>query len=162
MVGFAYMGLTLLDQAELDAVAVACAEERRWEFFVTAAPWRMKGATGGGHPVGDVLNGRGRYASRFTSSGRLVIRPSDRRCTRSQNPTQSKSAGTQLARRRLTWTTTRTSTACLRRRRRIRRNPEGSPRRGRRPPAGPCFSSWPNARSVEGMSLRQLNPVDLP
>ena len=47
MVGIPYMGLTLLDQAELDAVAVACAEERRWEFFVTAAPWRMKGATGG-------------------------------------------------------------------------------------------------------------------
>lgn len=47
MVGIPYMGLTLLDQAELDALASACAEERRWEFFLTAAPWRMKGATGG-------------------------------------------------------------------------------------------------------------------
>jgi kynurenine formamidase len=46
MVGIPYMGLTLLDQAELDAVAIACAEEGRWEFFLTAAPWRMKGATG--------------------------------------------------------------------------------------------------------------------
>jgi kynurenine formamidase len=46
MVGIAYMGLTLLDQAELDALAAACAEERRWEFFVTAAPWRFRGATG--------------------------------------------------------------------------------------------------------------------
>jgi kynurenine formamidase len=46
MVGIAYMGLTLLDQAELDALATACAAERRWEFFLTAAPWRLKGGTG--------------------------------------------------------------------------------------------------------------------
>ena len=46
MVGIAYMGLTLLDQAELDALAPACAAERRWEFFLTAAPWRLKGGTG--------------------------------------------------------------------------------------------------------------------
>jgi kynurenine formamidase len=46
MVGIAYMGLTLLDQAELDALAAACAGERRWEFFLTAAPWRLKGGTG--------------------------------------------------------------------------------------------------------------------
>jgi kynurenine formamidase len=47
MVAIPYLGLTLLDQAELDALAAACAEEGRWEFFLTAAPWRMKGATGG-------------------------------------------------------------------------------------------------------------------
>ena len=46
MVGIAYMGLTLLDQAELNALAAACATERRWEFFLTAAPWRLKGGTG--------------------------------------------------------------------------------------------------------------------
>jgi len=46
MVGIAYMGLTLLDQTELDGIAAACADERRWDFFVTVAPWRMKGATG--------------------------------------------------------------------------------------------------------------------
>ncbi len=47
MIALPYMGITLLDHTELDAVAAACAEEGRWEFFVTAAPWRFKGATGG-------------------------------------------------------------------------------------------------------------------
>ena len=46
MAGIPYMGLTLLDQAELDGLAAACAAERRWTFFVTASPWRFKGATG--------------------------------------------------------------------------------------------------------------------
>jgi kynurenine formamidase len=46
MIGIPYMGLTLLDQAELDELAKACAEENRWAFFVTIAPWRFKGATG--------------------------------------------------------------------------------------------------------------------
>ena len=46
MVGIPYMGLTLLDHAELDALAAACAEEERWAFFVSVAPWRFKGATG--------------------------------------------------------------------------------------------------------------------
>jgi kynurenine formamidase len=46
MVGIPYMGLTLLDHAELDALAAACAEEGRWTFFLTVAPWRFKGATG--------------------------------------------------------------------------------------------------------------------
>jgi kynurenine formamidase len=46
MVGIPYMGLTLLDQTELDALASACAMEGRWAFFVTVAPWRFKGATG--------------------------------------------------------------------------------------------------------------------
>jgi len=46
MVGIPYMGLTLLDHAELDALAAACAEEGRWTFFVSMAPWRFKGATG--------------------------------------------------------------------------------------------------------------------
>jgi len=46
MVGIPYLGLTLLDQAELDGLAAACAQEARWTFFVTAAPWRFQGATG--------------------------------------------------------------------------------------------------------------------
>jgi kynurenine formamidase len=46
MVAIPYLGLTLLDQAELDGLAAACAAESRWEFFVTVAPWRFKGATG--------------------------------------------------------------------------------------------------------------------
>ena len=46
MVGIPYVGLTLLDQAELDALAAACAEEKRWAFFVSTAPWRFRGATG--------------------------------------------------------------------------------------------------------------------
>jgi mxaD protein len=46
MIGIPYMGLTLIDQAELDGLAKACAEEKRWSFFVSVAPWRFKGATG--------------------------------------------------------------------------------------------------------------------
>ena len=46
MVAIPYMGMALLDQTELDGLAVACAEEQRWTFFVTAGPWRFKGATG--------------------------------------------------------------------------------------------------------------------
>jgi kynurenine formamidase len=45
MVGIAYLGLTMLDNAELDALSAACAEEGRWAFFVTVAPWRFKGGT---------------------------------------------------------------------------------------------------------------------
>lgn len=46
MVGIAYMGLTLLDQADLDGLAAACAQEGHWAFFVSAAPWRFQGGTG--------------------------------------------------------------------------------------------------------------------
>lgn len=46
MVAIPYMGLTLLDHAELDGLAEACAQENRWTFFVNAAPWRFRGATG--------------------------------------------------------------------------------------------------------------------
>lgn len=46
MVAIPYMGLTLLDHAELDGLAQACAQEDRWTFFVSAAPWRFRGATG--------------------------------------------------------------------------------------------------------------------
>ena len=40
------MGLTLLDNTDLDGLAEACAAEKRWTFFVSVAPWRLKGATG--------------------------------------------------------------------------------------------------------------------
>lgn len=46
MVAIPYLGLTLLDHAELDGLAQACAQEGRWSFFVSAAPWRFRGATG--------------------------------------------------------------------------------------------------------------------
>ena len=46
MVAIPYLGLTLLDHSELDGLARACAEEKRWEFFLSVAPWRFKGATG--------------------------------------------------------------------------------------------------------------------
>lgn len=45
MVALPYLGLPLLDNAELEALSRVCAEERRWEFFVSIAPWRFKGAT---------------------------------------------------------------------------------------------------------------------
>lgn len=44
MVGIVYLGLTLLDQSELDGLAAACAEENRWEFFRIS-----------GQPAGDLL-----------------------------------------------------------------------------------------------------------
>ncbi|MEX2238213.1 MAG: cyclase family protein [Dehalococcoidia bacterium] len=46
IVGIAMMGLHLLDNADLDPLAKACEEEGRWEFLLTIAPLRFKGATG--------------------------------------------------------------------------------------------------------------------
>jgi kynurenine formamidase len=45
MIAIPYFGMPLIDNAELDALAARCAQEKRWEFFVSIAPWRMKGAT---------------------------------------------------------------------------------------------------------------------
>jgi kynurenine formamidase len=45
MVAIPYLGLPILDNTELDALADACAQENRWTFFVTVAPWRFRGAT---------------------------------------------------------------------------------------------------------------------
>ena len=45
MVTLPYLGLPLLDDIDLKELARACAEEWRWEFFVSVAPWRFKGAT---------------------------------------------------------------------------------------------------------------------
>jgi kynurenine formamidase len=44
-VAIPYMGLPLLDNAELDALSRVCSEEKRWEFLLTVAPWRFQGAT---------------------------------------------------------------------------------------------------------------------
>ena len=33
------------NDADLETLSRVCAEERRWEFFVSVAPWRFKGAT---------------------------------------------------------------------------------------------------------------------
>ena len=45
MIAIPYLGMPLLCAADLEAVSAACAEEKRWSFFVTVAPWRFKGAT---------------------------------------------------------------------------------------------------------------------
>ncbi|HYO76821.1 MAG TPA: cyclase family protein, partial [Thermoanaerobaculia bacterium] len=44
-VAIPYLGLPLVDNAELDEVARLCASKRRWEFLIVIAPWRMTGAT---------------------------------------------------------------------------------------------------------------------
>ena len=44
-VAIPYMGLPLLDNAELDVLSQVCQDEGRWEFFLTIAPWRFQGTT---------------------------------------------------------------------------------------------------------------------
>jgi kynurenine formamidase len=41
-----FMGLPLLDNANLDPLARACREEGRWEFMLTIAPLNVRGGTG--------------------------------------------------------------------------------------------------------------------
>ncbi|MGI8926410.1 MAG: cyclase family protein, partial [Tepidiformaceae bacterium] len=41
-----YMGLPLLDNACLEPLAQACAEEGRWEFLLTVNPLNVRGGTG--------------------------------------------------------------------------------------------------------------------
>lgn len=45
-VGLVFMGLHLIDNADLEALSLACAEEGRWEFLAAIAPLRFAGATG--------------------------------------------------------------------------------------------------------------------
>lgn len=40
-----YLGMPLVDNADLDAAARMCSARSRWEFLVVIAPWRMTGAT---------------------------------------------------------------------------------------------------------------------
>lgn len=42
----AYLGMPLLDNADLEPLARACAEENRWEFLLTVNPLRVRGGTG--------------------------------------------------------------------------------------------------------------------
>jgi kynurenine formamidase len=45
-VGIVAMGLWLVDNAYLEELAEACAQEQRWEFLFTLAPLRLKNTTG--------------------------------------------------------------------------------------------------------------------
>jgi kynurenine formamidase len=45
MVALPYLGMPLVDNAELEALSARCARDKRWEFLVSIAPWRFKGAT---------------------------------------------------------------------------------------------------------------------
>ena len=45
MIAIPYMGLPILDNTDLEEISRVCSAERRWEFFVTATPWRFRGAT---------------------------------------------------------------------------------------------------------------------
>jgi len=45
MVAIPYLGMPLICAADLEALSEACADEGRWEFFLSVAPWRFKGAT---------------------------------------------------------------------------------------------------------------------
>jgi kynurenine formamidase len=45
MVAIPYLGLPILDNTDLETLSVQCARQGRWEFFVSVAPWRFKGAT---------------------------------------------------------------------------------------------------------------------
>jgi kynurenine formamidase len=47
-----FLGLTLIDNSDPERLALACAEEGRNEFFFTATPLRLVGATGApAHPI---------------------------------------------------------------------------------------------------------------
>jgi hypothetical protein len=47
-----FLGLALIDNADPERLARACAEEGRAEFFLSATPLRLVGATGSpAHPV---------------------------------------------------------------------------------------------------------------
>lgn len=45
-VAIPYLGMPLLDNADLEALSVACAAEQRWAFLATIAPLRIEGMTG--------------------------------------------------------------------------------------------------------------------
>jgi kynurenine formamidase len=45
MIAIPYLGMPLICGSDLEAISAACAEEGRWRFLVTIAPWRFAGAT---------------------------------------------------------------------------------------------------------------------
>ena len=44
-VGIVALGLWLIDNVDLTELSEACREDKRWDFFFAALPWRMKGVT---------------------------------------------------------------------------------------------------------------------
>jgi kynurenine formamidase len=46
MIGLVFMGLHLLDNMDLEALAATCVAEARWTFLLTLAPLRIQGGTG--------------------------------------------------------------------------------------------------------------------
>ena len=44
-IGIPYLGLPLIDNADLDSLSQLCRKENRYSFFVTIAPWRLQGTT---------------------------------------------------------------------------------------------------------------------
>lgn len=44
-IGIPYLGLPIIDNAELDALSKLCKQENRYAFFITINPWRIKGTT---------------------------------------------------------------------------------------------------------------------
>jgi kynurenine formamidase len=44
-VAIPWMGMPLIDNADLDALSQQCIRLKRWTFFVVVAPWNIKGAT---------------------------------------------------------------------------------------------------------------------
>ena len=46
VVALVAMGLWLIDNANLEPLAEACAARRRWEFLLTVAPLRLENVTG--------------------------------------------------------------------------------------------------------------------
>ena len=53
MIGIPFMGLLLVDQVDLEDLSRKCASEQRWEFFVSIAPWQIRGTTGS--PVNPIV-----------------------------------------------------------------------------------------------------------
>jgi hypothetical protein len=51
-VGIVAMGLWILDNADLEGLAEACAQRGKWEFMMTINPLRIEGATG--YPVNPI------------------------------------------------------------------------------------------------------------
>src|SRR5262249_9777584 len=59
VVSLVAMGLWLIDNMNLEDLAKAAADRKRWEFLLTVAPLRLKSVTGSpGNPVAVVLTAR--------------------------------------------------------------------------------------------------------
>ncbi|WP_424961405.1 cyclase family protein [Ekhidna sp.] len=44
-IGIPYLGLPLIDNADLEALSKKCKQEQRYEFFVSINPWKIEGTT---------------------------------------------------------------------------------------------------------------------